>query len=114
MATADFRGAFRLDGVIGLRHARQGSHWVPNWPFGEASVGNNSCKYLILLVGAAGFEPATCSTQNCRATRLRYTPPGAATDTSFASRQQGEATALDRALGRIAGRFSGVRRRTRR
>src|SRR5580698_8023065 len=30
------------------------------------------------LVGAAGFEPATCSTQNCRATRLRYTPPVAA------------------------------------
>jgi hypothetical protein len=29
---------------------------------------------LILLVGAAGFEPTTCSTQNCRATRLRYTP----------------------------------------
>src|SRR6202035_3493934 len=27
------------------------------------------------MVGAAGFEPATCSTQNCRATRLRYTPP---------------------------------------
>src|ERR1700733_16104790 len=35
------------------------------------------CKKLILLqylVGAAGFEPTTCSTQNCRATRLRYTP----------------------------------------
>src|SRR5260370_17307596 len=31
-------------------------------------------KCLILLVGAAGFEPTTCSTQNCRATRLRYTP----------------------------------------
>ena len=31
-------------------------------------------KSLILLVGAAGFEPTTCSTQNCRATRLRYTP----------------------------------------
>ena len=31
-------------------------------------------KPLILLVGAAGFEPTTCSTQNCRATRLRYTP----------------------------------------
>src|SRR5580700_1306452 len=30
------------------------------------------------MVGAAGFEPATCSTQNCRATRLRYTPPVAA------------------------------------
>ena len=28
----------------------------------------------VCLVGAAGFEPATCSTQNCRATRLRYTP----------------------------------------
>src|ERR1700757_1014682 len=26
------------------------------------------------MVGAAGFEPTTCSTQNCRATRLRYTP----------------------------------------
>jgi hypothetical protein len=33
-----------------------------------------SAKLLILLVGAAGFEPTTCSTQNCRATRLRYTP----------------------------------------
>jgi hypothetical protein len=35
------------------------------------------CNKLILLqylVGAAGFEPTTCSTQNCRATRLRYTP----------------------------------------
>ena len=31
-------------------------------------------KCLKLLVGAAGFEPTTCSTQNCRATRLRYTP----------------------------------------
>src|SRR5580704_13523376 len=30
------------------------------------------------MVGAAGFEPATCSTQNCRATMLRYTPPVAA------------------------------------
>ncbi len=27
-----------------------------------------------VVVGAAGFEPTTCSTQNCRATRLRYTP----------------------------------------
>src|ERR1700761_6989197 len=35
------------------------------------------------VVGAAGFEPATCSTQNCRATRLRYTPPGEAVDTCF-------------------------------
>src|ERR1700712_1756538 len=26
------------------------------------------------VVGAQGFEPWTCSTQNCRATRLRYTP----------------------------------------
>src|ERR1700683_2324773 len=30
------------------------------------------------MVGAAGFEPATCSTQNCRATRMRYPPPVAA------------------------------------
>jgi hypothetical protein len=27
-----------------------------------------------MLVGAAGFEPATCSTQNYRATRLRHAP----------------------------------------
>ena len=37
-------------------------------------------KYLNLLVGAAGFEPTTCSTQNCRATRLRYTPTSLGND----------------------------------
>src|SRR3984885_1836099 len=40
------------------------------------------------MVGAAGFEPAPCSTQNCRATRLRYTPPVAALDSFFACGQQ--------------------------
>ena len=40
---------------------------------------NPSCDQIAeprvgFLVGAAGFEPTTCSTQNCRATRLRYTP----------------------------------------
>src|SRR5919198_983565 len=41
------------------------------------------------LVGAAGFEPATWSTQNSRATRLRYAPPSvAAFDTRFDSNQQ--------------------------
>src|SRR5262249_29878401 len=30
--------------------------------------------FSTLLVGAAGFEPATWSTQNSRATRLRYAP----------------------------------------
>ena len=34
----------------------------------------NILKMVNYLVGAAGFEPTTCSTQNCRATRLRYTP----------------------------------------
>jgi hypothetical protein len=42
--------------------------------FGEDLRTEFSSKLLILLVGAAGFEPTTCSTQNCRATRLRYTP----------------------------------------
>ena len=48
-------------------------------------------KLLIVLVGAAGFEPATCSTQNCRATRLRYTPwhTWRLLDTCFAGCQQG-------------------------
>src|ERR1700684_926782 len=40
------------------------------------------------MVGAAGFEPATCSTQNCRATRLRYTPPIAALNTWSAPASQ--------------------------
>src|SRR5262249_17588213 len=30
--------------------------------------------FSTILVGAAGFEPATWSTQNSRATRLRYAP----------------------------------------
>jgi hypothetical protein len=41
------------------------------------SLTRTICKALSqksFLVGAAGFEPTTCSTQNCRATRLRYTP----------------------------------------
>jgi hypothetical protein len=49
------------------------------------------------VVGAAGFEPATCSTQNCRATRLRYTPPVAELDSPFAYGQQ--ATAFDLPAG---------------
>ena len=28
----------------------------------------------LIMVGATGFEPATCCTQNSRATRLRYAP----------------------------------------
>src|SRR5260370_37202807 len=46
---------------------------------------------MVFLVGAAGFEPTTCSTQNCRATRLRYTPisQGNDVDTRLRRRQQG-------------------------
>src|SRR5260370_29651927 len=45
----------------------------------------------MILVGPAGFEPTTCSTQNCRATRLRYTPisQGNDVDTRLRRRQQG-------------------------
>src|ERR1700681_56489 len=45
----------------------------------------------VVLVGAAGFEPTTCSTQNCRATRLRYTPniQGNDVDTRLRHCQQG-------------------------
>src|ERR1700684_1921344 len=50
------------------------------------------------MVGAAGFEPATCSTQNCRATRLRYTPPIAALDTWFASASQAACQPCARSL----------------
>src|SRR5262249_46516735 len=39
-------------------------------------ISKSDCFSTRLLVGAAGFEPATWSTQNSRATRLRYTPPG--------------------------------------
>src|SRR6267154_4553675 len=45
----------------------------------------------LFLVWAAGFEPTTCSTQNCRATRLRYTPlvRGNDVDTRLTRCQQG-------------------------
>src|SRR5258707_15617587 len=52
------------------------SHGLPYSIFWEVWLSEISAKCLILLVGAAGFEPATWSTQNSRATRLRYTPPG--------------------------------------
>jgi hypothetical protein len=66
------------------------SHGLPNSNFWEDLALETSAKYLILLVGAAGFEPTTCSTQNCRATRLRYTPkcPGEDVDTRLKRRQQ--------------------------
>src|ERR1043165_4914898 len=48
------------------------------------------------LVGAAGFEPATWSTQNSRATRLRYAPVARAIHGSdFASKPP---TAADRSV----------------
>jgi hypothetical protein len=52
----------------------QPSHDLPNQNFWEGRTLLFCCKCLKKLVGAAGFEPTTCSTQNCRATRLRYTP----------------------------------------
>src|SRR5262252_6916898 len=61
--------------VAGARHSAA-SHGLPNSIFWEDRQLEISPKSLILLVGAAGFEPATWSTQNSRATRLRYTPPG--------------------------------------
>src|ERR1700704_2293530 len=49
------------------------------------------------MVGVAGFEPATWSTQNSRATRLRYTPRGCRPtpeplDTRFVAQQQADAS----------------------
>src|SRR5580704_1100709 len=53
------------------------------------------------MVGAAGFEPATCSTQNYRATRLRHTPLFAALDTWFAGHHQAEQNSIQ--TGHLAG-----------
>jgi hypothetical protein len=57
--------------------------WLPiRWPAGRILLRREVPSPIpidedeTLLVGAAGFEPATWSTQNSRATRLRYTPPG--------------------------------------
>jgi hypothetical protein len=58
-----------------LRHSAA-SHALPNSISWEDRLSQTPAKWLILLVGAAGFEPATWSTQNSRATRLRYAPPG--------------------------------------
>src|SRR5260370_27963988 len=53
--------------VQSCRFGREGA--VP-----DLRAGKTPSQFNLLLVGAAGFEPTTCSTQNCRATRLRYTP----------------------------------------
>src|ERR1700733_14156155 len=53
-----------------------------------ANLSNWTSRDVGRMVGAAGFEPATCCTQNSRATRLRHTPPVAAWDTSFVRSQQ--------------------------
>jgi hypothetical protein len=65
---------------------------LPNWARWEDSIRKTRSKSLILLVGAAGFEPTTCSTQNCRATRLRYTPIciGKCVDTRLNPGHQGD------------------------
>ncbi len=47
-----------------------------------------------VLVGAAGFEPATFWSQTRRATRLRYAPPEPAFDTCFALVQQASLVGL--------------------
>ena len=43
----------------------------PDFPLKPAFEMRN---VLAMLVGATGFEPATCGTQNRRATRLRHAP----------------------------------------
>ena len=46
----------------------------PKRNLGQASDQKSQLRPLIYLVGATGFEPVTWSTQNSRATRLRYAP----------------------------------------
>src|SRR5260370_40403793 len=74
------------------------SPWRPGGDFIKSTKGATRRREIINLVisegymvGAAGFEPTTCSTQNCRATRLRYTPisQGNDVDTRLRRRQQG-------------------------
>src|SRR5690348_12395403 len=59
---------------------------------GGAGASFRSLLTSIDMVGARGFEPRTCSTQNCRATRLRYTPISPV-DTRSDRLQQGSAAA---------------------
>jgi hypothetical protein len=67
----------------------QGEPSAGAFGFGQAK---NRFAARVVLVGVAGFEPATWSTQNSRATRLRYTPRGAGRrrpfDTRLALQQQ--------------------------
>jgi hypothetical protein len=49
---------------------------------------------MAVLVGAAGFEPATFWSQTRRATRLRYAPPEPAFDTCFALAEQASLSGL--------------------
>src|SRR6185436_12807483 len=66
---------------------------------GLVDAGRHDALSLVLtskcrgMVGAAGFEPATWSTQNSRATRLRYAPAlPPSLDTRFGLGQQAAAT----------------------
>lgn len=62
-----------------IYHRAQSERWyISKDAVNTAPLSINKIKadfdFIDVLVGAAGFEPTTCSTQNCRATRLRYTP----------------------------------------
>src|SRR4029078_7540892 len=88
------------------------SHGLPDRNSWEDMIADIRSNLLIYLVGAAGFEPTTCSTQNCRATRLRYTPiiQASDVDTRLDRCQQGAAAAGGALACAIVRDTAGVRR----
>jgi hypothetical protein len=69
------QGAIESAGSSVEPRARAGEQPMkPAVRIASESLGKSLRDSRAFLVGAAGFEPTTCSTQNCRATRLRYTP----------------------------------------
>jgi hypothetical protein len=82
-----------INGALSGRLASEAQQPAQGLPQVESGAGQQAeivAKSLILLVGATGFEPVTWSTQNSRATRLRYAPglSRRGLDTRFAVRQQ--------------------------
>ena len=90
--------------IVTLAKVSESPFWEHLKSASQARLGVRSSEHCSVrltnsgLVGAAGFEPTTCSTQNCRATRLRYTPMARCTVdnpiigvvTRLKSRQQGD------------------------
>jgi hypothetical protein len=69
----------------GMRRWPWGTNGAPRGYPGQDQLEGRARKFLFLLVGAAGFEPATLCSQSRCATRLRHAPTAVTHDSKDAS-----------------------------